>query len=56
MGETVSVACIELTTDSHLLSLLKTLLCGVLIALIQGLGIKKVIWMVMLSSSYHDIE
>lgn len=56
MGETASVSCIELTTDSHLLSPLKTLLCGVLIALIQGHGIIKVISMVMRSSSYRDIE
>lgn len=56
MGEAPSVSCIELTTDSHLLSPLKTLLCWVLIALIQGHGIKKVISMVMLSSSCHDIE
>lgn len=56
MGETASLSCIELRSDSHLVSLLKTLLCAVLIALIQGHGIKKVISMVMLSSSYHDIE
>lgn len=51
-----SGSCIELTTDSLLLSLLKTLLCRALIALIQGQGIKKVISMVMLSSSCHDTE